>query len=220
MDEFLKMISGKLYNSQEKNIIKLHDKGMYLCEKFNKISVKRKKQKQKALIKLIPSAKNKNLCVFAPFYCEYGKNIFVGNNCFINYNCVFLDVSPITLNDNVWIGPNVTFATPNHPLLVSERINCNYPDGYHDLEFSKEIKVDSGTWICANVLIIGGVKIGKNCVIKAGSVVTHDIPDNAIVSGMPAKVERFIDELDKINVWETYINESYPLSQRQKERSK
>lgn len=76
-------------------------RGMSLCDKFNRIPVKWAKKKQRALEKLIPSAKGKNLSVFAPFYCEYGENIHVGNGCFANYNCVFLDVSPITLGDQV-----------------------------------------------------------------------------------------------------------------------
>ena len=104
VSEWERMLSGKLYNTSNKEIEKEHKKGLIRCDKFNRIPVRKSKAKQKALEKLIPSAKGKYLCAFAPFYCEYGVNIHVGEECFINYNCTFLDVSPITLGDGVWIG--------------------------------------------------------------------------------------------------------------------
>lgn len=216
MNDWDRMIAGKLYNSASKDIEKQHIKGMSLCEKFNKISVKHFNKKQKVLEKLIPSAKGKNLGVFAPFFCEYGVNIKVGKECFVNYNCVFLDVSPITLGNGVWIGANVTLATPNHPLLPEERLNANYPDGYHDLEFSNPITIKDGAWICSSVTVCGGVTIGKNTVVAAGSVVTKDLPDNCIAAGVPAKVVRNIDEDDRMNVWETYLKNEFPVTNRKK----
>ena len=141
VSEWERMLSGKLYNTSNKEIEKEHKKGLIRCDKFNRIPVRKSKAKQKALEKLIPSAKGKYLCAFAPFYCEYGVNIHVGEECFINYNCTFLDVSPITLGDGVWIGANVTLATPNHPFLAEERLNADYPDGRHDLEYSAPITI-------------------------------------------------------------------------------
>ncbi len=211
-----RMISGKLYNSSSKDIEKQHIRGLSLCDKFNKIPVKQAKRKQKTLEKLIPSAKGKNLGIFAPFYCEYGVNITVGENCFVNYNCTFLDVAPITLGNGVWIGAGVTLATPNHPIISEERLIADYPDGKHDLEFSNPITIKDGCWICSGATIIGGVKIGENCVVSAGSVVTKDVPPNSIVAGIPAKVIRTIDENDRLNVWETYEKNELPVSNRKK----
>ena len=211
-----RMISGKLYNSTSKDIEKQHIRGLSLCDKFNKIPVKHAKRKQKTLEKLIPSAKGKNLGIFAPFYCEYGVNITVGENCFVNYNCTFLDVAPITLGNGVWIGAGVTLATPNHPIISEERLIADYPDGKHYLEFSNPITIKDGCWICSGATIIGGVKIGENCVVSAGSVVTKDVPPNSIVAGIPAKVIRTIDENDRLNVWETYEKNELPVSNRKK----
>lgn len=216
ISEWDRMVSGKLYNAGSGDIAGRHVRGMSLCDEFNRIPVKRVKKKQRALEKLIPSAKGKNLAVFAPFYCEYGENIHVGNGCFANYNCVFLDVSPITLGDQVWIGANVTLATPNHPLLCDERLVKEYPDGIHDLEFSDSITIGDGCWICSGVTVCGGVTIGKGSVIAAGSVVTKDIPEGCIAAGVPAKVIRRLDEEDRMNVWETYLKNEKPVSERKK----
>lgn len=216
INDWDRMIAGKLYNSSSKDIEKQHKKGLSNCDRFNRIPVWRAKSKQRALEKLIPSSKGKGFGVFAPFYCEYGINIHVGEECFVNYNCTFLDVSPITLGNGVWIGANVTLATPNHPFIASERLNNNYPDGYHDLEYSAPITICDGCWICSSSTICGGVTIGKNSIVAAGSVVLSDVPPNSIVAGIPAKVIRQIDDDDTINVWETYINNEVPLSIRKK----
>lgn len=208
------MVSGNLYNSASEDIAKQHDRGMRLCDKFNKIPLWQRKRKQRTLEKLIPSAEGKGLAIFAPFYCEYGVNIHVGKECFVNYNCVFLDISPITLGNSVWIGANVTLATPNHPLIAEERHNADYPDGRHDLEFSDPITIKDGCWICSGAIICGGVTIGENSVVAAGAVVTKDVPPSSLVAGVPAKVLRTIDKNDRINVWEKYVNNQKPLSAR------
>lgn len=211
-----RMISGKLYNSSSKDIEKQHKQGMSNCDRFNRIPVWKTKAKQRALEKLIPSAKRNGFAVFAPFYCEYGVNIHVGKECFVNYNCTFLDVAPIKLGNGVWIGANVTLATPNHPFLAEERLNANYPDGYHDLEYAAPITIKDGCWICSSSTICGGVTIGKNSIVAAGAVVLHDVPPNSIVAGVPAKVIRTIDENDRIHVWKTYMKNETPVSKRKK----
>jgi len=176
--------------------------------------------KQRALRKLIPSSKGKNLAVFAPLYCEYGVNIHVGNGCFVNYNCTLLDVAPITLGDGVWLGANVTLATPNHPFIAEERLPADYPDGFHDLEYASPITIKDGCWICSSATICGGVTIGENSIVAAGAVVTKDVPPNSIAAGVPATVIRQIDEGDRMHVWETYVKNEFPLSDRKKPKTK
>lgn len=218
ISDWNRMVSGKLYNSTSKDLFIPHMLGLIRCQRFNKISLWRFFSKKRALEKLIPSAKSNNLTIFTPFYCEYGKNIHVGKGCFINYNCTFLDVSPITLGDEVWIGANVTFATPNHPFLPNERLPKEYPDGYHDLEYSEPIIVNDRCWICSSATICGGVTIGENSIIAAGAVVTEDIPANSIAAGVPAKVLRKIDEDDRMDVWEAYLKNEKPMSIREKRK--
>lgn len=214
MNEWEKMTTGRLYNPTNKEIEKMHSVGMARCEKFNRISVRRKRAKRRALEKLIPSAKGKNVGVFAPLYCEYGVNIRLGEGCFINYGCTFLDVSPVTLGNGVFVGANVTFATPNHPLLAEERLPARYPDGWYDLEYSAPVTVEEGCWICSSATICGGVTIGKNSVVAAGAVVTQDVPPDSLVGGVPARVIRKLDGNDRVGVWQAYVEEKVPLSQR------
>lgn len=211
-----RMVGGKLYNSSSEDISKQHTRGLTRCDRFNRIPLWRSGAKQRALERLIPSAKGNDLTVYAPFYCEYGVNIHVGKGCFVNYNCTFLDVAPITLGDGVWLGANVTLATPNHPFLAEERLPANYPDGFHDLEYSAPITIKDGCWICSSATICGGVTIGENSIVAAGAVVTRDVPPNSIVVGVPAKVIRKIDESDRMNVWETYVRNDIPVSARGK----
>lgn len=209
-----RMVEGKLYNSASKDIEKQHLDGMARCHRFNRISVRRVKAKQRALEKLVPSAKGKGFGAFAPFYCEYGVNIIVGEGCFVNYNCTFLDIAPITFGNGVWVGANVTLATPNHPFLAEERLPADYPDGNHDLEYASPITVKDGCWICSGATVCGGVTIGENSIVAAGAVVSRDVPPNSIVAGVPARVIRRIDENDRINVWETYVKNEIPISTR------
>ena len=147
--EWERMVSGRLYTPTDPEIAKRHRVGMRRCDRFNRLPLWRTKTKQRALERLIPSAKGKNFEAFAPFYCEYGVNIYVGRNCFINYNSVFLDVAPITLGDNVLIGPNVTLATPNHPFIAEERAYTDYPNGCHALEYAEPITIGDHCWLCA-----------------------------------------------------------------------
>ena len=149
--EWERMVSGRLYTPTDPEIAKRHRVGMRRCDRFNRLPLWRTKTKQRALERLIPSAKGKNFEAFAPFYCEYGVNIYVGRNCFINYNSVFLDVAPITLGDNVLIGLNVTLATPNHPFIAEERAYTDYPNGCHALEYAEPITIGDHCWLCAGV---------------------------------------------------------------------
>ena len=214
MREWEKMTTGRLYNPADAEIGKHHIRGMSLCDRFNRTPLLRAKKKQKLLEKLIPSAVGKNLTVFSPMHCEYGENIFVGKDCFMNYGCTLLDVAPITLEDGVWLGANVVLATPLHPFLADERRIKAYPDGVHDLEYAKPITIGKNCWICSGAIVSGGVTIGENCIVAAGAVVTKDVPSNSIVGGVPARVIRTIDENDRIGVWETYQNEQFPVSRR------
>ena len=214
MTEWERMTSGRLYNPSKKEIDVPHGRYMELCDRFNRTPLFKRRKKKKLLERLIPSSKGKGLGLFSPFYCEYGVNIHVGKDCFVNYNCVFLDVAPIVLEDGVWIGANVTIATPLHPYLAEERMIRQYPDGEHDLEYAKPITLKKNCWICSGAVISGGVTVGENSIVAAGAVVTKDVPDHCVVGGVPAKVIRMLDESDRMDVWDTYCNDRFPVSKR------
>ena len=121
-----------------------------------------------------------------PFYFCYGTNIEIGNNCYINFNCNFVDDGKIIIGNKVMFGPAVTIATVGHP------INPNY----REYMYCDPVKIEDNCWIGAGAIITPGVTIGENSVIGAGSVVTKDIPANSIAVGNPCKVLRNIDEND------------------------
>lgn len=120
--------------------------------------------------------------VFPPFYTDFGKNITVGKNVFINACCHFQDQGGITLGDNCLVGHNVVFATLNHGFAPEERQSM----------LPAPIVVGRNVWIGSNSTILRGVTIGDNSIIAAGSVVTKDVPANAIVAGVPARFIRSI----------------------------
>ena len=120
---------------------------------------------------------------------EYGVNTYIGESSFINFNCVFLDVCPIRIGFNVQVGSNVQFLTPAHPLNPVDRAEC--------WEAGAPITVEDNVWIGGGAIILGGVTIGENSVIGAGTVVTKDVPANSLVVGNPGRVIRTLDENER-----------------------
>jgi len=120
-----------------------------------------------------------------PFYTDCGRNIRIGSRVFINQNCTFYSLAEIVIADDVMIGPNVGLITSEHPVAPSQRHACL---------LGKPITVEKGVWIAAGATVIGGVTIGENSVVAAGSVVTRDVPANMLVAGNPARIVRSIAE--------------------------
>lgn len=120
--------------------------------------------------------------VFPPIYINYGKGVVVGKNVFINFDCTFLSLGGITIDDDVLIGPKVSLITENHPL------DPKYRKGL----VGKSIHIKRNAWIGANATILPGVVIGENAVVAAGAVVSKNVPDNAIVGGIPARIIKTI----------------------------
>lgn len=146
-------------------------------------------EKQDEIIRSILGKAGKNVHIEAPFHCDYGKNITVGDNFFANYNCTILDVGNVVIGDNVMFAPNVSIYTAGHPIHPDSR-NSGY-------EYGIAITIGDNVWVGGNVVITPGVKIGNNVVIGAGSVVTKDLPDNVIAVGNPCRVLREITEADR-----------------------
>lgn len=118
-----------------------------------------------------------------PFYTDFGKNIRVGKNVFINHACTFMDRGGITIEDDVFVGPKVNLITINHPLNPSERQST----------ISNPIVIQKNAWISVGAMVMPGVTIGENSVVSAAAVVTKDVPPNTVVAGIPAKVIKTIE---------------------------
>ena len=156
-----------------------------LCKKkvyqFNQLPPDQR-ERVPELLKDLLGKTGENIMIEAPFHCDYGWNIEVGENFFANYNLVILDVGKVTIGDNVQIAPNVSIYTAGHPLHPDSR-NSGY-------EYGIPITIGDNVWIGGNTVILPGVTVGDNAVIGAGSVVTKDIPAGVIACGNPCRVVR------------------------------
>lgn len=126
---------------------------------------------------------DESTAVFTPLYINYGKHTQIGKNVFINFNCTFLDLGGITIEDDVLIGPNVSLLSEGHPVS---------PENRHSL-VSKSIHIRKNAWIGAGATILQGVTIGENAIVAAGAVVSKDVPANTIVGGIPARIIKNIE---------------------------
>jgi len=132
---------------------------------------------------LIGKTVDDSFLLLPPFYTAGGREITIGRNVFVNQNCTFYDLDGLEIADDVMIGPNVSIITTGHPLDPSTR---------RAVTIGKPIVIERNVWIAAGATIIGGVTVGENSVVAAGSVVTKDVPPNTLVGGNPAQVIRSI----------------------------
>ncbi|SDC96272.1 sugar O-acetyltransferase [Niabella drilacis] len=134
------------------------------------------------LSKITDSPIDESVAVFTPLYINYGKHTKIGKNVFINFDCIFLDLGGITIEDNVLIAPKVSLLSEGHPLS---------PQSRHVL-VPGHIHIKKNAWIGANATILPGVTIGENAIVASGAVVSKDVPDNTVVGGVPAKIIKSI----------------------------
>ncbi|MGN9012320.1 sugar O-acetyltransferase [Oliverpabstia intestinalis] len=189
MTEWEKAQAGFLYDANyDSDLIDMRTKCADLCYEFNMCRPSDVTKQQEVLHKLFGQIKG-NVVVTAPFYCDYGVNISVGENFYTNHNVTILDGAKVTFGDNVFIAPDCVFSTAGHPIDTEQR-NLG-------LEIALPITVGDNVWIGTNVSVLPGVTIGSNVVIGAGSVVNRNIPDGVIAAGNPCRVIRKITEEDK-----------------------
>lgn len=154
-----------------------------LCSQLNALpadKMKARKPIYQALFGKVSSA-----YIEPNFFCDYGKNIFLGEKFYANHNCVILDAGEVHIGDRVLFGPNVQIYTVTHPINAEERATGK--------EFCADIHIGDDCWIGGGAIILPGVRIGSRSVIGAGAVVTHDIPEDSVAVGNPAKVVRKIN---------------------------
>ncbi|MCI7186548.1 MAG: sugar O-acetyltransferase [Fusobacterium mortiferum] len=187
MTEKEKARLGLLYDANyDEELLAERRRCKELCFQFNQLSPLKELEQKEIIGKLFGKTKE-NFCVTAPFYCDYGYNIEIGENFYSNHNLVILDGAKVEIGDNVFIAPNCCITTAGHPINIDER--------NRGLEYAYPIKIGNNVWIGAGVNILPGVTIGDNVTIGAGSVVNKSIPANSIAVGNPCKVIKTI--LDK-----------------------
>ena len=184
MTEKDKMLAGQMYDPMDPDLVAGRHRARLLFQKINLINDDDKKERDELLYELIGEA-GKELWIEPPFYCDYGTNIKLGNNVFMNFGCCILDVCEVIMGDHVMLGPAVQIYTATHPLEAEARNSGR--------EFGKPIKIGNNVWIGGNATLCPGISIGNNVVIGAGAVVTKSFPDDVFIAGNPARIIKTID---------------------------
>ncbi len=163
-------------------------RAMALTAELNRLTFNDADAVRALFSELIGQPVDDSVLLIPPFYTTGGPDIRLGRNVFINQNCTFYDLGGLSIADDVMIGPNVNLITSGHPLAPSQR---------RDFVTARPIAIERNVWIAAGATVIGGVTVGENSVVAAGSVVTRDVPPNTLVAGNPARVVRPLEEPER-----------------------
>ena len=188
LSEFEKMRSGKLYRFNDEEVLASARHANELCAKLSTMTLYSPDYRStiEDLIPGIPCTSAVN----TPVRCDHGSGIKIGENTFVNYDCIFLDGAYVTIGSRCKIGPQCKFFTPQHPIdyeLRREPVETCFP-----------ITIGDDCWLGGGVTVCPGVTIGPRCVIAAGSVVTKDIPADSLAAGNPAVVKRNLKNLNNL----------------------
>ena len=178
-----KMLAGELYQASDSELAKERLQARELLRQFNS-SCPAEPENRVALLRKLVNKAGKNPWIEVPFYCDYGYNIQMGDDCFFNFNCVVVDVCSVTLGDSVLVGPAVQIYTGTHPLDAQTRGEL--------WEYGKPISIGSDVWIGGGAIICPGVNLGDRVVVAAGAVVTKSFPSDVLIGGNPAKIIRYL----------------------------
>ena len=196
MTELEKCLAGEYYDCHDEIFLELNRKTRELLREYHALQYDQKEEKTAILNRLFNRI-GTNVSVAQPFLCDYGYNIYIGDNVSINMNCTFVDCNKIEIGSNVLIASNVQLYTATHPVELAERLTPEWsPDTgeYFCRTYALPIKIGNGCWLGGGVIVLPGVTIGDGAVIGAGSVVTKDIPVNSLAVGNPCRVIRQINK--------------------------
>lgn len=183
-----KMLAGEVYECSDPDLQNRWHEARRILKEYNATDTTDFDRLYELLHKLLGSH-GKNVWIAAPFHCDYGENIHLGENCEINFNCTFLDCNKITIGKNVLIAPNVQLYTASHPVRAIDRLPDDPSNGFAFCKnISAPITIGDNVWIGGGSIVLPGVTIGNNVTIGAGSVVTKDIPDDCLAVGNPCHV--------------------------------
>lgn len=177
-DIFTRLRNGEKVLPDDFQIHLLREKSYEIRELLLQLNQSKNVEEIQNYLNQITGEENNSVAIFTPIYINYGKNLKIGKNVFINFDCTFLDLGGITIEDDVLIGPKVSLVTENHPLNPEHRKGL----------ICKPILIKRNAWIGTNATILAGVTIGENAVVAGGAVVSKDVPDNTVVGGVPAKI--------------------------------
>lgn len=179
-----KMLAGELYDPLDAQLCRERHQARLLLKQFNDTWDDQPEARARLIRALLPGA-GRGTRIEPPFHCDYGSNIRLGDQVFFNFNCVVLDVAPVSIGSRVLFGPGVQVYSATHPLSAAERRG--------GLEYGRPVEIGDDVWIGGGAIICAGVRIGAGAVIGAGSVVTRDIRGGVLAAGNPCRVLRQIE---------------------------
>ena len=189
MTQYERMVKGLIYDPADEEIMSEQRVFQDKCWEFNRLKPTDYARKE-AYMKEVFAECGENCYIELPFRANWGgHHLHFGSGIYANFNLTLVDDGHIYVGDKVMFGPNVTISTANHPIEPELRGK--------GLQYNKDVYIGENAWIAANVVIVPGVRIGKNAVIGAGSVVTKDIPDGVVAVGNPCRVLREVGEHDR-----------------------
>ena len=174
------MLAGELYEAWDAGLTAMRASARRWLQLYNGMLAAEREQREAVLQQLL--GKCGTIDIQPPFYCDYGAHILIGENCFMNFNCVILDCALVTIGKNVQLGPGVQLYAAYHPLDAAERIKGP--------ELAAPIVIGDNVWIGGGAIVCPGVTIGSDTTIGAGSVVTRSIPEKVFAAGNPCRVIR------------------------------
>ena len=179
-----KMLAGELYDPLDPELVAARQRARDLCQALN-ATREGEQDARRVILRELFAAGGESVWMQPPFFCDYGRNIHLGERVFFNFNCIVLDVCSVRIGDFSLFGPAVQIYTPLHPFNAALR---------RKEEFGKPVEIGSDVWVGGGAIILPGVHIGSRSVIGAGSVVTRDIPDGVFAAGNPCRVIREVSE--------------------------
>ena len=188
MTELDKKQAGQIYDARDLDLRGCQNEAKRRMCAFNRVPAENVAERERILREMFGYL-GSNARVNQPIYVDYGNNIFLGNNSFINMHCTLQDTGRIVIGCNTMIGPDVKIYTAMHSLDGYERF-WHEEDGRDAVKtWAKEVRIGDYVWIGGGAIILPGVTIGNHTVIGAGSVVTHTIPDHVVACGNPCRVK-------------------------------
>lgn len=178
MTEKEKMLAGELYIAEEAELAAEHARAIELCDRLDCGGIS--EEERDALTRQLLGKCGKNTVLGRGFRCDYGYNIEAGENFYVNFNVVILDVCKVKIGDNCLIAPQAGIYTAAHPLDAAVRRS--------GLEYGRPVTIGNDVWIGGGARILPGVTLGDNVVVGAGAVVTKSFPSNVVIAGNPARV--------------------------------
>lgn len=178
------MLAGEMYDPMDSALLQARMHAQRLCAQYNRFDPEQAAERRAALHTLFASFGERSEVV-APFHCDYGCHIRIGTGTFLNFGCVILDCSWVTIGERVQIGPSVQIYGAAHPLEADRRAT--------GIEFARPVTIGDDVWIGGGAILCPGVTIGSGTTIGAGTVVRRDIPSNVVVAGDPCRLIRRLE---------------------------